>query len=175
MSPLSPDEVAARDEVNRLAAELFRAAAPLWQPADGGPPGAYVLGAITRARQQAGLLLMREQRGPAPGRACFVCGGADAPVRLRDTTTTYVLLRDRWVKIGRAQNVEQRIATLTKHPFSVVCPPTMPMHTTDVRLVATMPGDAEHELHWRFRDHYAVGEWFDAQPVLNALEASGAL
>lgn len=162
----------ARAEIDRLADSLFAAAAPLW-----GDDGAAVLAAVARARRRQGLLTPTErertERPMRPGGSCPVCGGSAERAHLRSTTTTYAFRRDGWVKIGRAQDVDARIHALTVHPFSVKFPPGM-RSDGDARLLATWPGDLEHELHWTFRDHHVTGEWFLADPVVRALQDDGA-
>lgn len=90
-------------------------------------------------------------------RRCLVCGGALSVTH----THTYVVARQCWAKIGATSNVRRRINELrrpawTKHLLS----PVGMDWTEPLTTLAVLDGDAEHELHLRFSDLHAHGEWF---------------
>lgn len=105
--------------------------------------------------------------GPIPPPRCEVCGGwIHRPVPPPDSRVTYVVLREHWVKIGMTGNLRERLnvlsrsteGCLTVHPHGMNW--TAPLH-----LMAIIDGDVEHELHERFADAHAAGEWFEFDPL----------
>jgi hypothetical protein len=105
--------------------------------------------------------------GPIPPPRCGVCGGwLQRPVPPPDARVTYVVQRQRWVKIGMTGNLRERLnvlsrsteGCLTVHPYGMTW--TAPLH-----LRAVIDGDVEHELHERFADCHANGEWFEFDPI----------
>lgn len=99
---------------------------------------------------------------PDPGRRCDVCGGALALAPFYgDAPVTYVMRRDRWVKIGKSKHPETRLKELRAigRQKYIICPAEMD-RTLPIEIVRLLPGDLEHELHERFAEHHAAGEWF---------------
>ncbi len=106
-------------------------------------------------------------------RQCPVCGGALSVTH----THTYVVQRQDWIKIGATSNVRRRINELrrpawTKHLLS---PDGMDWHRP-LATLAVLEGDTEHQLHERFADSHARGEWFlpDAEMLAWARTLGGA-
>jgi hypothetical protein len=81
-------------------------------------------------------------------------------------TITYVVKRQRWVKIGKtAVGVEQRLATLRLPRSGVRCPLGMDV-TAPLELLFTIGRDVEAVLHERYAAHRVAGEWFVADQVM---------
>jgi hypothetical protein len=152
-----------------IAARAFAAAAaPLWNSMDG--EGGHVMELLERAFAAQGLETSAARRRATKAVAlpgCKVCGGGRSMHRNRARTTTYAMQRERWVKVGRALDVDARLRELARHPRSVKCPPSMDL-SQPLTLVYTWPGDVEHELHERYVEHHAHGEWFHAS-ILSAI------
>lgn len=71
-------------------------------------------------------------------------------------TTTYFISQGRFVKIGRARNVDDRLRTLqTGSPIELV-------------LECALVGDHEDELHRFFYETRVRGEWFTLTPAMEA-------
>lgn len=96
-------------------------------------------------------------------RLCQVCGQALSVVH----THTYVVQRQVWIKIGATNLPRRRINELSRPAWTkhILSPRGMdwyaPLHTHVV-----LDGDIEHEMHERFSEHHARGEWFwDCGPI----------
>lgn len=90
-------------------------------------------------------------------RRCTVCGCALSVQH----THTYVVQRERWVKIGATDKPRRRINELSRPAWTqhIVSPPEMDWEAPLVTLMV-MVRDIEHELHQRFADQHVIGEWF---------------
>lgn len=74
---------------------------------------------------------------------------------------TYVVHRQRWLKIGKTNDVRLRVRDLRApgRQQYIICPPGMD-RAAYLSLVRVYDGDVEHELHDRWRHLHAAGEWF---------------
>jgi len=103
-------------------------------------------------------------------RSCPVCHG---PLRLplRPGTLTYAVQRQGWVKIRKTSQLDVRLRILRlngPNGAGMVAHPAAMTYGEPLLLLRTWPGDVEHELHVRFRDDHAAGEWFLPGPDLRA-------
>jgi hypothetical protein len=82
---------------------------------------------------------------------------------------TYVVQRERWVKIGATDMPRRRINELSRVAWAqhIVFPPEMDW-TAPLTTLIVVPRNVEHELHQRFRDQHVVGEWFHPGGALKA-------
>lgn len=109
------------------------------------------------------LALFRMPERAYRRRSCPVCGGAwSLPVRAG--TVTYAVQRQGWVKIGKTANLPRRLMHLRlgvrpDHSCWVTLPAGMDPGEPLI-LLGVWRGDREHQLHVRFADEHAAGEWF---------------
>jgi hypothetical protein len=94
-----------------------------------------------------------------------ICGGVRAPSKPR--THTYLMQRERWVKIGQARSIAVRMRQLAQ-PGAVICPADMD-EMKPIELRWSAPVDVEHQLHRAYASHHVAGEWFFAVPVIRDL------
>lgn len=91
---------------------------------------------------------------------CRVCGGGVPSLQIGQT---YVVQRERWVKIGVSMDVETRLRSLATVPKQVILPRDMDPRAPLV--LVGLPDDDEHPLHERWAAHHVAGEWFDVEPL----------
>jgi hypothetical protein len=98
-------------------------------------------------------------------RRCIVCGCALSVQH----THTYVVQRERWIKIGATDKPRRRINELSRPAWTqhILSPAEMDWEAPLTTLVV-MVRDIEHELHGRFADQHAIGEWFHPGGELDA-------
>jgi hypothetical protein len=90
-------------------------------------------------------------------RRCPVCGGSLA----RTGTTTYVVQRQGWVKIGMTSNLPERLSVLRRGtPGCVTKHPAGMDWAEPLILILVFQRDIEHDLHERWADQHVAGEWF---------------
>jgi hypothetical protein len=98
-------------------------------------------------------------------RRCPVCGGSLSVT----ASTTYVLQRQGWVKIGKTSNLPERLGVLRRStPGCVTKHPDEMDWTEPLLVLLVIDGDVEHDLHERFASDYVTGEWFLPGPTLRA-------
>lgn len=110
----------------------------------------------------AALVLFELPRSAYRLRACPVCAGS-LSLAVRPGTVTYVVQRQGWVKIGKTSQLDVRLRVLRLHGPNgagmVKHPPGM-TYAEPLILLRTFAGDVEHDLHERWQDDHAGGEWF---------------
>lgn len=90
-------------------------------------------------------------------RRCPVCGVALSI----EHEFTYVVQRQWWVKIGATNRPRKRMNELARVDWKNYCLWPAGMDWTEPLIKhAMIAGDVEHELHQRFAEQHAIGEWF---------------
>ena len=140
------------DDLARQVAEVFQTAV-----ANGEPPLVALSKHFRRSYSQAGhLAKFARQRGFMPS---GIAGGRNrrAKPRFEPSDVVYLVERQGFVKIGYTSNLNNRLAALPKETIRVEG-----MTPGPVQLLTVIPGDRslERQMHRRFADLRAGGEWF---------------
>jgi hypothetical protein len=161
-------------ELRELAGRYAELAAPIWLNVD--PAIAWMAQAIINKALGAHGINGQPPNAPEPPRPvttratltqCRVCGGYGT----HQSTQTYAVRRQGWLKIGRTGQLAKRLRQLRRRNPTVAYPPDMDW-AAPLDLMGVWGDDHEHQLHERFSRHHVVGEWFTAAPVVKALHLS---
>lgn len=106
-------------------------------------------------------------------RRCPVCGGA---LKVQ-STHTYAMQRQGWVKIGASNHPAERLGVLRRSsPGCLVRFPEGMDLSRPIVLLGVLKGpEWEHHLHVQFQESHAVGEWFLPQGAMAEWLASEPL
>lgn len=95
---------------------------------------------------------------------CKVCGASRLP--LNANLVTYVIQRDRYLKVGVTRDLRARLKVLSSREPGVLLPPRFNLRSPTTLIgTTTVP---EHDVHEQFAEEHAIGEWFHDSSHLRA-------